>query len=232
MAPARDSIADRLRRSVAAGRAALRVSWRAQPRRRERAGPVARTLAVAGRHVTMHSAADSRRRHGARRGGHRFLVVDRSYAPGHRHGHVAVADGLPPGRRLVHACRSAWPATVRGAKLLFLDLETTGLAGGAGTYAFLVGCAGSTAAVPRPAVLPRRASRPSVRCSRRFATSPPTSARSSPTTASRSTCRSSRRATRCTGWRRRLRAAARGHAASCAAAVARTTDEDERRCRL
>src|SRR5687768_17423123 len=28
--------------------------------------------------------------------GHRFLVVDRSYAPGHRHGNVAVADGLPP----------------------------------------------------------------------------------------------------------------------------------------
>ena len=29
-------------------------------------------------------------------GPHRFLVVDRSYAPGHRHGSISVADGLPP----------------------------------------------------------------------------------------------------------------------------------------
>ena len=29
-------------------------------------------------------------------GSHRFLVVDRSYAPGHRHGSVSIADSLPP----------------------------------------------------------------------------------------------------------------------------------------
>src|SRR6185295_1277815 len=29
----------------------------------------------------------------------------------------------------------------RSGRMLFIDLETTGLAGGAGTYAFLVGCA-------------------------------------------------------------------------------------------
>lgn len=73
-------------------------------------------------------------------GGHRFLVVDRTYAPGHRHGHVAVCDASPGD--------APWPRLsllagqdVAGARLLFLDLETTGLAGGAGTYAFLVGCA-------------------------------------------------------------------------------------------
>ena len=81
--------------------------------------------------------------------GHRFVVVERKYPPGHRHGDVTVADGLPPSD-------GAWPAldllarAPREARqessacrdrLLFVDLETTGLAGGAGTYAFLVGCA-------------------------------------------------------------------------------------------
>ena len=80
--------------------------------------------------------------------GHRFVVVERKYPPGHRHGDVTVADGLPPSD-------GAWPAldvlrAPRAARqessasrdrLLFVDLETTGLAGGAGTYAFLVGCA-------------------------------------------------------------------------------------------
>ena len=77
-----------------------------------------------------------------------FVVVERKYPPGHRHGHVTVADGLPPSD-------GAWPAldvlarVPRAARqegsacrdrLLFVDLETTGLVGGAGTYAFLVGC--------------------------------------------------------------------------------------------
>jgi len=70
--------------------------------------------------------------------GHRFVVVERKYPPGHRHGDVTVADGLPPSD-------GAWPALDLLARvpcrdrLLFVDLETTGLAGGAGTYAFLVG---------------------------------------------------------------------------------------------
>ena len=71
--------------------------------------------------------------------GQRFVVVDRMYRPGHRHGDVSVADGLPPAGGL-------WPTLELLARtpcrpgLLFLDLETTGLMGGAGTYAFLVGC--------------------------------------------------------------------------------------------
>jgi uncharacterized protein YprB with RNaseH-like and TPR domain len=74
------------------------------------------------------------------RRGQRFLVVDRKFGPGHRHGRASVADGLPPSAGL-------WPrlSLLAGCdspgNLLFLDLETTGLAGGAGTYAFLVGCA-------------------------------------------------------------------------------------------
>ena len=72
--------------------------------------------------------------------GQRFLVVDRKYLPGHRHGQVCIADALPSSDGL-------WPrlSLLAGApcegQALFVDLETTGLAGGAGSYAFLVGCA-------------------------------------------------------------------------------------------
>jgi uncharacterized protein YprB with RNaseH-like and TPR domain len=76
--------------------------------------------------------------------GERFLVIDRKYSPGHRHGHMAVADTLPPD----DTCWSRFALLASGAggvardgRMLFIDLETTGLAGGAGTYAFLVGCA-------------------------------------------------------------------------------------------
>jgi uncharacterized protein YprB with RNaseH-like and TPR domain len=76
--------------------------------------------------------------------GERFLVIDRKYPPGHRHGHVAVADTLPPDE----GCWSRFSlldgsvrSNPRDGRMLFLDLETTGIAGGAGTYAFLVGCA-------------------------------------------------------------------------------------------
>jgi uncharacterized protein len=71
--------------------------------------------------------------------GHRYVVVERSYPPGHRHGCAVVADSAPD-----HS--GCWPVlsllepSIGQARLLFVDLETTGLAGGAGTYAFLVGC--------------------------------------------------------------------------------------------
>ena len=76
-------------------------------------------------------------------GAQRFVVIDRAYTPGHRHGNVTMADALPPTNGL-------WPRLsllagqderIDAGSLLFIDLETTGLAGGAGTYAFLVGCA-------------------------------------------------------------------------------------------
>jgi uncharacterized protein YprB with RNaseH-like and TPR domain len=73
-------------------------------------------------------------------GGHRFLVVDRVYRPGHRHGRVTLADSLPP-RSGVWPRLALLAGTDCAPRALFVDLETTGLAGGAGTYAFLVGCA-------------------------------------------------------------------------------------------
>jgi uncharacterized protein YprB with RNaseH-like and TPR domain len=75
--------------------------------------------------------------------GWKFLVVDRRFAPGYRHGSMCVADCLPPWPRFELLAsggsdRTRPPLSID--RILFLDLETTGLAGGAGTYAFLVGC--------------------------------------------------------------------------------------------
>ena len=74
---------------------------------------------------------------------HRYLVIDRHYPAQHRLGRVAVSDCVPPADGL-------WPRTdllmsgggapgALSGRPLFFDLETTGLGGGAGTYAFLVG---------------------------------------------------------------------------------------------
>ena len=72
--------------------------------------------------------------------GQRYLVVERKYSPGYCHGRATIADLAPPDEGL-------WPSfgllsadVPAQGRLMFLDLETTGLAGGAGTYAFLVGC--------------------------------------------------------------------------------------------
>jgi uncharacterized protein YprB with RNaseH-like and TPR domain len=87
-------------------------------------------------------------------GGH-CIVVDRRYGPDDRHGRHPVATivrTLQASIEGVAALGRAWPGT-RGVVpsagpllqdldgLCVVDLETTGLAGGAGTQAFLVGCA-------------------------------------------------------------------------------------------
>ena len=66
--------------------------------------------------------------------GQRYLLVDRTYGPGHRHGRIAMMDALPPWPRL------SLLGGGDASRLVFVDVETTGLAGGAGTYAFLIGC--------------------------------------------------------------------------------------------
>ena len=74
----------------------------------------------------------------------RYLVIDRQYPAGHCLGRVAVADCLPgtdglwPRAGLLLSGDRAADA-LRGP-VMFFDLETTGLGGGAGTSAFLVGC--------------------------------------------------------------------------------------------
>jgi uncharacterized protein YprB with RNaseH-like and TPR domain len=82
------------------------------------------------------------------------IVVDREYGSGTRHGRLAIGDiasVITEGAEALQVMAAAWPsargitdAPAGGTKippLLFLDLETTGLFGGAGTQAFLVGCA-------------------------------------------------------------------------------------------
>lgn len=75
-------------------------------------------------------------------GGATCVVVEREY-PGHgRHGYDRIGEcarlaGALVGHLGLLAGRETPPAR---APLLFFDLETTGLSGGAGTHAFLVGC--------------------------------------------------------------------------------------------
>ncbi len=73
------------------------------------------------------------------------IVVDRFYPADHRHGLARIGDfdGGSFAARDELALIGGRPeaAEPRQRTLLFVDLETTGLAGGAGTYAFLVGCA-------------------------------------------------------------------------------------------
>lgn len=76
-------------------------------------------------------------------GSQRYLVVDRLYPAGYRLGRVAIADCLPDdagGWSRLGLLMTGAAADLASHRLLFFDLETTGLAGGAGTYAFLVGC--------------------------------------------------------------------------------------------
>jgi uncharacterized protein YprB with RNaseH-like and TPR domain len=75
------------------------------------------------------------------------LVVDRYYAADRMHGRVRigdVVDTLESGLDALQMLARAWPGRdprPYTTKLCFFDLETTGLAGGAGTQAFLVGTA-------------------------------------------------------------------------------------------
>jgi uncharacterized protein YprB with RNaseH-like and TPR domain len=83
-----------------------------------------------------------------------IVVIDRHYAVDRPHGRTRIGDivsTLQSGAEALRILQKAWPG--RAAResaiadstpctgLLFLDLETTGIAGGAGTQAFLVGCA-------------------------------------------------------------------------------------------
>ncbi|MBI4247764.1 MAG: ribonuclease H-like domain-containing protein [Candidatus Rokubacteria bacterium] len=68
-----------------------------------------------------------------------LVVVRREYPLSHRHGHLPLGEavGISPAALELIARLGEVPDDARG--LLFLDTETTGLAGGTGTYAFLVG---------------------------------------------------------------------------------------------
>ncbi len=83
------------------------------------------------------------------------IVIDREYRPSALHGRTSIGDIVSiinDGGDALQVMARAWPAfapratagnpaAATGRDLMFLDLETTGLFGGAGTQAFLVGCA-------------------------------------------------------------------------------------------
>lgn len=102
-----------------------RVVRRLEGRRPPRPAPAALEAAVGGEPVeTPHGP---------------IVRVRRTYALGHRHGRIALADALAAPAELPRLLSPAWQGPFDPRRCLFLDAETTGLAGGTGTYAFLVG---------------------------------------------------------------------------------------------
>jgi uncharacterized protein YprB with RNaseH-like and TPR domain len=71
----------------------------------------------------------------------RYLRLETRYAVHHRHGDGALSDLLHTSPRAVGLLAGRGECAIRPEQCLFLDTETTGLSGGAGTMAFLVGCA-------------------------------------------------------------------------------------------
>ena len=73
------------------------------------------------------------------------IVVDREYRADMLHGRTPIGEivsTIAEGDDALRLMAKAWPSAQGiGGRLLFLDLETTGLFGGAGTQAFLIGCA-------------------------------------------------------------------------------------------
>jgi uncharacterized protein YprB with RNaseH-like and TPR domain len=68
------------------------------------------------------------------------VVVDQVYPAGHQHGHVDITTALAGRSHTVAGIgRDPGLEELDLQKSAFVDVETTGLAGGAGTYAFLVG---------------------------------------------------------------------------------------------
>ncbi|MBI2161130.1 MAG: ribonuclease H-like domain-containing protein [Candidatus Rokubacteria bacterium] len=72
-------------------------------------------------------------------GAGQVLVVRREFPLSHRHGRYALGAAFEAPLDLLSAAARAAAPVGEARGLLFLDTETTGLAGGTGTYAFLVG---------------------------------------------------------------------------------------------
>lgn len=68
------------------------------------------------------------------------VVVDRVYPRGYCHGHIEIADALNHTSQTIAGIgRDPELAALEPDRSGFLDVETTGLAGGVGTHAFLIG---------------------------------------------------------------------------------------------
>ena len=98
----------------------------------------------AGAPLDLDRVADSL---GGRRVSTRFgecLVIDRRYEAERWHGDIrigdCVVDDMGALSLLDPGLKTGSPLLEQGPRTIFIDLETTGLSGGAGTLAFLVGC--------------------------------------------------------------------------------------------
>lgn len=69
----------------------------------------------------------------------RHFETEKLYERHRRHGSIGIADLQDLPSDLLHPISSGLISDVPPSKWCFLDTETTGLAGGSGTYAFLVG---------------------------------------------------------------------------------------------
>jgi uncharacterized protein YprB with RNaseH-like and TPR domain len=72
-------------------------------------------------------------------GGGPIFVVRHEFPRSHRHGRSSLADAASVPAAVARRLARAGEPPVDASRLLYLDTETTGLAGGTGTYAFLVG---------------------------------------------------------------------------------------------
>ncbi len=68
------------------------------------------------------------------------LVIDRRYESNRRHGDVFIEDCQIPGADSLRVLDPSLLVDSGLGRTVFIDLETTGISGGAGTVAFLVGC--------------------------------------------------------------------------------------------
>lgn len=73
------------------------------------------------------------------------IVIDRRYESDRRHGDIRIGDCTLEDLDSLNVLDPGLPASATSPRLpsrktVFIDLETTGLSGGAGTVAFLVGC--------------------------------------------------------------------------------------------
>ncbi len=113
--------------------------------RRQSPEPVARTEPADTRTTSLHAVAETLDGDVIESPSGPCVVIDRFYPADHWHGTVRIGDvrGLALSTQRELSLVGGHPANDGAvpSPLLFVDLETTGLAGGAGTYAFLVGCA-------------------------------------------------------------------------------------------
>ncbi len=73
--------------------------------------------------------------------GSRLFIVERCWDAGARHGAIRVGDiAAELSANASHTASLGKLSAGSAPPFLFFDLETTGLSGGAGTYAFLIGC--------------------------------------------------------------------------------------------